>query len=67
MRRAPIVLAGTAAGLAAVLTFKPREPTLPVATAATAPPNDAPRAIAIAAFLSSACITRTSGCGWSSR
>jgi uncharacterized protein with FMN-binding domain len=39
MRRAPIVLTATAAGLAAVLSFKAREPTLPTATAsaATAP------------------------------
>jgi uncharacterized protein with FMN-binding domain len=35
MRRAPIVLAATAAGLAAVLSFKPHEPALPSATAAT--------------------------------
>jgi uncharacterized protein with FMN-binding domain len=39
MRRAPIVLTSTIAGVAAVLTFKPQEPTLPVATAATAPPT----------------------------
>ncbi len=36
MRRAPIVLAGTAAGLAAVLSFKPHQPSLPTTTAATA-------------------------------
>jgi uncharacterized protein with FMN-binding domain len=36
MRRAPIVLTATAAGLAAVLSFKAREPTLPTASAATA-------------------------------
>jgi uncharacterized protein with FMN-binding domain len=41
MRRAPIVLTSTIAGVAAVLTFKPREPTLPVAIAATAPPTAA--------------------------
>ena len=34
MRRAPIVLTTTVAGLAAVLTFKAREPELPTATAA---------------------------------
>jgi uncharacterized protein with FMN-binding domain len=39
MRRAPFVLAGTAAGLAAVLSFKPREPTLPAAGAATPQPT----------------------------
>jgi uncharacterized protein with FMN-binding domain len=38
MRRAPIVLTATVAGVAAVLSFRPREPTLPVAAAATAPP-----------------------------
>jgi uncharacterized protein with FMN-binding domain len=36
MRRAPIVLTATAAGLAAVLSFKAREPTLPTASASTA-------------------------------
>ena len=36
MRRSPIVLTGTAAGLAAVLTFKPHEPTLASASAPTA-------------------------------
>ena len=38
MRRAPIVLTGTAAGLAAVLSFKPHEPSLPAAAASTAAP-----------------------------
>jgi uncharacterized protein with FMN-binding domain len=41
MRRAPIVLTSTVAGLAAVLGFKARAPALPVATAATAPPATA--------------------------
>ncbi len=43
MRRSPIILTGTAAGLAAVLTFKPHEPTLASATApaATATPSAA--------------------------
>jgi uncharacterized protein with FMN-binding domain len=41
MRRASIVLAGTAAGLAAVLSFKPREPALPVASAASSAPPTA--------------------------
>ena len=36
MRRAPIVLTATAAGLAAVLNFKAHEPTLPTASASTA-------------------------------
>jgi hypothetical protein len=36
MRRAPIVLTATAAGLAAVLSFDAPEPTLPTATARTA-------------------------------
>lgn len=36
MRRAPIVLTTTAAGLVAVLTFHAREPTLPTASAAPA-------------------------------
>jgi uncharacterized protein with FMN-binding domain len=36
MRRSPIVLTGTAAGLAAVLTFKPHEPTLASASAPAA-------------------------------
>jgi uncharacterized protein with FMN-binding domain len=36
MRRAPIVLTATAAGLAAVLSFKAHEPTLPSASASTA-------------------------------
>lgn len=35
MRRAPIVIAGTVAGLAAVLSFKPHEASLPTAVAAT--------------------------------
>jgi uncharacterized protein with FMN-binding domain len=38
MRRSPLVLAGTAAGLAAVLSFKPHQPSLPTAAASTAPP-----------------------------
>ena len=43
MRRAPIVLTATAAGLAAVLSFKAREPALPTASAATAgAPSSAP-------------------------
>jgi uncharacterized protein with FMN-binding domain len=37
MRRAPIVLTGTVAGLAAVLSFKAREPSLPVVAAVPAP------------------------------
>jgi uncharacterized protein with FMN-binding domain len=41
MRRAPIVITSTVAGLAAVLSFKAHAPTLPVATAATAPPATA--------------------------
>jgi uncharacterized protein with FMN-binding domain len=48
MRRAPIVLTATAAGLAAVLSFKAREPALPTAVAAaasaTAAPSQAPSA-----------------------
>jgi uncharacterized protein with FMN-binding domain len=35
MRRAPIILAATAAGLAAVLNFKAHEPTLPTASASS--------------------------------
>ncbi|WP_051323793.1 FMN-binding protein [Candidatus Solirubrobacter pratensis] len=38
MRRAPIVLTATAAGLAAVLSFKPHEPALPSAAASAATP-----------------------------
>jgi uncharacterized protein with FMN-binding domain len=34
MRRAPLVLTGTVAGVVAVLSFKPREPELPTAAAA---------------------------------
>jgi uncharacterized protein with FMN-binding domain len=44
MRRAPIVLAATAAGLAAVLSFDAHEPSLPTAkatAAASAPPSTA--------------------------
>jgi uncharacterized protein with FMN-binding domain len=37
MRRAPIVLTGTVAGLAAVLSFKAREPSLPAVAVASAP------------------------------
>jgi uncharacterized protein with FMN-binding domain len=44
MRRAPIVLTATAAGLAAVLSFKAREPALPTATASAAASTPAPRA-----------------------
>jgi uncharacterized protein with FMN-binding domain len=36
MRRTPIVLTATIAGTAAVLSFKPREPALPVASATAA-------------------------------
>lgn len=39
MRRAPIVLSATAAGLAAVLSFKPHEPDVPTATVATPTPS----------------------------
>jgi uncharacterized protein with FMN-binding domain len=50
MRRAPIVLTATAAGLAAVLSFKAREPALPTAAAAaassTAAPSQTPSATA---------------------
>lgn len=38
MRRAPIVIAGTVAGMAAVLSFKPHEAAVPKAVAATATP-----------------------------
>ena len=38
MRRAPIVITGTVAGLVAVLSFKPREPELPTAAAAVTTP-----------------------------
>jgi uncharacterized protein with FMN-binding domain len=38
MRRAPIVLTATAAGLAAVLSFKPHAPSLPTAAATAATP-----------------------------
>jgi uncharacterized protein with FMN-binding domain len=51
MRRSPIVLTGTAAGLAAVLTFKPHEPTLATASAgasATPAASAAPSATATA-------------------
>jgi uncharacterized protein with FMN-binding domain len=41
MRRAPIVLTATAAGLAGVLNFKAHEPTLPTASAST-PSSPAP-------------------------
>jgi uncharacterized protein with FMN-binding domain len=41
MRRAPIVLTATAAGLAAVLSFKPHEPALPSASAIAAAPSAA--------------------------
>jgi uncharacterized protein with FMN-binding domain len=46
MRRAPIVLTATAAGLAAVLSFKAREPALPTASAATSTAPSAPTTIA---------------------
>ena len=38
MRRAPIVLTATAAGLAAVLSFKPHQPSLSAAASPTATP-----------------------------
>jgi uncharacterized protein with FMN-binding domain len=44
MRRAPIILTATAAGLAAVLSFKPHEPAFPSATAATPSASAAPSA-----------------------
>ena len=46
MRRAPIVISSTAVGLAAVLSFKAREPALPIASAASAsaPSSAAPSA-----------------------
>lgn len=37
IRRAPLVIAATVAGMAAVLSFKPHEPSVPSATAATPP------------------------------
>ena len=55
MRRAPFVLAGTAAGLAAVLSFKPREPTL----AATPPVSASPSPSATATAKSSSGSRRT--------
>jgi uncharacterized protein with FMN-binding domain len=42
VRRAPIVLTGTVAGLAAVLSFKAREPQLPAVAAATASDSSSP-------------------------
>jgi uncharacterized protein with FMN-binding domain len=42
MRRAPIVLTATAAGLAAVLSFNAHEPTLPTATASASGATPAP-------------------------
>src|SRR4051795_9790035 len=39
MRRSPIVLAGTAAGLAAVLSFKPHQPSLSAAASPSATPT----------------------------
>jgi uncharacterized protein with FMN-binding domain len=41
MRRAPIVLTGTAAGLAAVLSFKPHQPSLSAAASRTPAPATA--------------------------
>ncbi len=41
MRRAPIVLTGTAAGLAAVLSFKPHQPSLSAAASRSATPAPA--------------------------
>jgi uncharacterized protein with FMN-binding domain len=38
MRRSPIVITGTAAGLAAVLTFKPHEPSLATSASAVSTP-----------------------------
>jgi uncharacterized protein with FMN-binding domain len=37
LRRAPIVLSATVAGVAAVLSFQPHKPSLPAATASTTP------------------------------
>src|SRR4051794_15816926 len=42
MRRSPIVLAGTAAGLAAVLSFKPHQPSLSAAASPSATPTVTP-------------------------
>ena len=41
MRRAPLVLTGTVAGVVAVLSFKPREPEVPAAAAAVTTPAPA--------------------------
>ena len=61
MRRAPIVLTATAAGLAAVLGFDAHEPSLPSASASSAgaPPSSTPTATATAAASSSGAKTAT--------
>jgi uncharacterized protein with FMN-binding domain len=48
MRRAPIVLTATAAGLAGVLSFKAREPTLPTIAKAAVAATPSPTATATA-------------------
>jgi uncharacterized protein with FMN-binding domain len=57
MRRAPIVLTGTAAGLAAVLSFKPHQPS--VSAAASPRPTPAVSATSTPAATTTRAATRT--------
>jgi uncharacterized protein with FMN-binding domain len=65
MRRAPIVLSTTIAGVAAVLSFKAREPALPTATASASAPTPT-TASGSAASSSSPSATKTAGASSSS-
>ena len=58
MRRAPIVLTATAAGLAAVLSFKAHEPALPTASASTPPAPPLGRPVRAAAVVDAAAATK---------
>ena len=59
MRRAPIVLTGTAAGLAAVLSFKPHQPSLSAAATPTATPAASATSTATATSTPNTTSTRT--------
>jgi uncharacterized protein with FMN-binding domain len=59
MRRAPIVLTATAAGLAAVLSFKPHQPSLSAAASRTAAPAVTATSTPAATSTATAASTRT--------
>jgi uncharacterized protein with FMN-binding domain len=59
MKRSPLVITGTVAGMAAVLTFKPHEAQLPTASASTPAPTSSSGATTSSGGSSSASGTKT--------